>query len=38
MAAGEVVTTVTGRQTTPLPKIDMATGRKAGNTIKRIDE
>lgn len=38
MAAGEVVTTVTGRQTTPFPKIDTATDRKAGNTIKRVDE
>jgi len=38
LAAGEVVTTATGRPTTPFPKIDMGSDRKAGNTLKRVDE
>lgn len=38
LAAGEVVTTATGRSTTPFPKIDTSSERKAGNTFKRVDE
>jgi hypothetical protein len=35
--AGDVVLTATGRQTTPFPKIDVASDRKATNTLKRVD-
>ena len=38
LAAGEVVTTSSGRQTTPFPKIDTGSDRKAQNTIKRVDK
>jgi len=38
LAAGEVVTTSSGRQTTPFPKIDVDGNRKAVNTIKRVDQ
>jgi N12 class adenine-specific DNA methylase/adenine-specific DNA methylase len=38
LAAGEVVTTSSGRQTTPFPKIDMGTDRKTGSTLKRVDK
>lgn len=37
IAAGEIVTTVSGRETTPFPKTDIGSNRKAVNTIKRID-
>jgi hypothetical protein len=37
LAAGEVVTTASGRPTTPFPKGDVSTNRKAANTVKRID-
>jgi hypothetical protein len=38
LAAGEVVLTATGRKTTPFPKIDNDSNRKAGNTVKRVDQ
>lgn len=38
LSAGEVVTTASGRPTTPFPKIDLGSDRKAGNTIKRVDQ
>ena len=38
MADGKVVTTVTGGQTTPIPKIDMGYGRKARATIERVND
>ena len=38
LAAGEVVLTATGRKTTPFPKIDASSDRKAGNTVKRVDQ
>jgi len=37
LEAGEIVYTSTGRETTPFPKIDCASNRKAINTLKRID-
>ena len=37
LSSGEVVTTVTGRQTTPFPKIDTYSERKIVNTLKRVD-
>ncbi len=36
--AGEVVTTSSGRSTTPFPKIGIDTKRKAASTIKRVDQ
>jgi len=33
----EVVFTVTGRLTTPFPRLDFGTERKASNTVKRVD-
>jgi len=38
MSAGEVVTTSSGRQTTPFPKISTDTERKAGNTVRNVDQ
>lgn len=38
LAAGQVVTTTTGRPTSPFPKIEFGTNRKAANTIKRSQE
>ena len=38
LAEGEVVRTLTGRLTTSFPKIGIDTERKAGNTIKRVDQ
>lgn len=38
LATGEVVQTSSGRSTTPFPKIDVTSDRKAGNTVKRVDE
>lgn len=38
LSAGEIVTTASGRQTTPFPKIDTSSDRKAGNTFRRVDE
>lgn len=38
LADGEVVRTSSGRVTSPFPKIDTDTERKAGNTFKRIDQ
>jgi hypothetical protein len=37
-AEGEVVNTASGRATTPFPKIDLASERKAGNTLKRVEQ
>lgn len=38
LSAGEVVTTSSGRQTTPFPNIDTSSDRKAQNTVKRVDK
>lgn len=37
-AAGEVVLTASGRETTPFPKVDMSTPRKTTATLKRVDK
>lgn len=37
LEAGQIVTTSSGRQTTPFPKVDMGSNGKANNTIKRVD-
>jgi hypothetical protein len=37
LAAGEVVLTSTGAMTTPFPKIDLTTNRKAQNTVANVD-
>ncbi|MBB76647.1 MAG: hypothetical protein CMJ75_19240 [Planctomycetaceae bacterium] len=37
-AAGEVALTSSGRQTTPFPKVDTTSDRKAGNTVKRVEQ
>ena len=36
LAAGEVASTSSGRSTTPFPRIEMGSDRKAGNTLKRV--
>lgn len=38
VATGEVYTTPSGRLTKPVPRIDISTGRKATNSIKRFYE
>ncbi len=38
LAAGETVATSSGRKTTPFPRIDLDSARKAGNTVKRVDQ
>jgi hypothetical protein len=38
LESGQVVTTSTGRQTTPFPKVNVGSDRKATNTIKRVDK
>jgi hypothetical protein len=38
LGAGEVVSTATGRKTTPFPKLDTDSNRKAQNTVKRVDQ
>ncbi|MFC5505427.1 hypothetical protein [Bosea massiliensis] len=38
LAAGEVVTTTTGRSTSPFPKIDLESNRKATNTLQRVQQ
>lgn len=38
LGAGETRLTVTGRETSPFPKSDTASNRKAGNTLKRVDQ
>lgn len=38
LASGEVATTSSGRSTSPFPKIDLGSNRKAANTIKRAHE
>lgn len=38
LAAGQVVATTSGRPTSPFPKIEFGTNRKAANTIKRTQE
>lgn len=38
LSAGEQVLTKTGRLTTPFPKVDVSTDRKAHNTVKRVDQ
>lgn len=37
LAAGEIVRTASGRNTSPFPKIDNGSERKAANTVKRVD-
>ncbi|WP_235180417.1 LPD23 domain-containing protein [Pseudomonas aeruginosa] len=37
LGSGEVVTTSSGRQTTPFPKVSVDTNRKATGTIKGVD-
>lgn len=37
LASGQVVTTQTGRTTTPFPNVNTETARKAGNTVKAVD-
>jgi N12 class adenine-specific DNA methylase len=38
MGEGEVATTVSGRKTSPFPKVDMGSDRKVGNSLKRSDK
>jgi len=38
LGQGEIVSNKYGYQTTPFPKIDLNTNRKALNTLRRIDE
>ncbi|HGN2936705.1 TPA: PLxRFG domain-containing protein [Pseudomonas aeruginosa] len=38
LGSGEVVTTSSGRQTTPFPKVSVDTNRKATGTIKAVDQ
>lgn len=38
MAEGDVVLTLSNRQTTPFPKIDISSNRKCGNTVKRVEK
>lgn len=37
LSSGEVVLTTSGRETTPFPKIDTSTDRKASNTVRKVD-
>lgn len=36
LASGEVVSTTTGRDTTPFPKVDLTSDRRTVNTEKRV--
>lgn len=36
LGAGDVATTTSGRSTSPFPKIDLDSNRKATNTLKRV--
>jgi hypothetical protein len=38
LAEGETATTSSGRKTTPFPKVDTSSNRKADNTVKRVDK
>lgn len=38
LAAGQIVTTTSGRPTSPFPKVEIDTNRKAANTIKRTQD
>ncbi|EMK3528725.1 PLxRFG domain-containing protein [Pseudomonas aeruginosa] len=38
LGSGEVVTTSSGRQTTPFPKVSVDSNRKATSTIKAVDQ
>ncbi|HHA3200463.1 TPA: PLxRFG domain-containing protein [Pseudomonas aeruginosa] len=38
LGSGEVVTTSSGRQTTPFPKVSVDSSRKATSTIKAVDQ
>lgn len=38
LAENETATTVTGRTTSPFPKVDVTTNRKAANTVKRVHQ
>ena len=37
LTSGQIVLTSTGGKTTPFPKVDMSTERKAANTLKRVN-
>lgn len=37
LAHGDVMTTVSGHETTPFPHFDMGTERKMQNSLRRID-
>lgn len=37
LSSGEIALTVTGRETTPFPRIDLSTNRRAQNTLRRVD-
>lgn len=38
LAPGEIVRTVSGRVTTPFPKVDLTSDRRTGNTMRRVDQ
>lgn len=38
LESGEVVLTATGRETTPFPRVDTSTERKATSTVKRVEQ
>lgn len=37
LASGQVVLTATGRPTTPFPRIDISTDRRAASTLRRVE-
>lgn len=37
LSSGEIVLTATGRETTPFPRVDLGTNRRAQNTLRRVD-
>lgn len=37
-SGGEVATTVSGRQTSPFPMVDVTTDRRTANTLRRLEE
>jgi hypothetical protein len=38
LASGDVALTKSGRHTTPFPKVDLSSERKAIDTVKRVDK
>ena len=38
MQEGEVRRTINGNETTPFPRVDISTRRKASNSVKRVDK